>query len=139
MYGRVVKAIEVRAFGEPDVLRLVDRDDPTAGPGEVLVHIEAVGLNWSDIMQRAGTYPGGPTPPFITGQEAAGVIIAHGEGVTSPPIGARVAVIAAGLAAQLAVVPAHACFEWELGVEQRAALGIAALTACEVLTRVRRG
>jgi NADPH2:quinone reductase len=136
-----VKAIEVASFGGPEVLRMVDRDAPAPGPGEVLIRVEAIGLNWSDLLQRAGAYPGGPTPPFIAGQEAAGIVVAHGEGVSvrdsdapttgssAPPIGARVCVIGRGLAAEQAVVPAAMCFAWEASAEQRAALPISLLTA----------
>jgi NADPH2:quinone reductase len=137
-------AIEVAAFGGPEVLRTVERDVPVPGAGEVLIRIEAVGLNWSDLMQRAGAYPGGPKPPFVAGQEAAGVVVAHGGGVTAPAIGARVSAIARGLCAEYAAVPAYACFAWsgELPVDQRAGLPIALVTAhygLAVVARARRG
>jgi len=128
-----VRAIEVAAFGGPEVLRVVERDTPVPGPGDVLVRVEAIGLNWSDLLQRSGDYPGGPTPPFITGQEAAATVVAHGEGVTAPPIGATVCVIGRALAAEYAVVPATTCFAWEGSVEQRAALPVSLLTAYRAL------
>jgi len=133
MYRAGVKAIEVTAFGGPDVLRMVVREEPKPGPGEVLVRVEAIGLNWSDLMQRAGTYPGGPKPPFIAGQEAAATVVAHGDGVAGPPIGARVCVLGRAFAAELAVVPAATCIEWDASVEQRAALPISLLTAYHAL------
>ena len=132
-------AVEVPAFGGPDVLRVVERPPPVLGPGEILVQVEACGLNWSDLMQRAGTYPGGPKPPFIAGQEAAAIVVAHGAGVTAPPVGARVAVVAPhGLCAELAAVPASACVPWELPAEQRAALPIALATAHHALVACAR-
>jgi NADPH2:quinone reductase len=140
VYGAPVKAIEVVAFGGPDVLCTVVRDEPTPAAGEVLVRVEAVGLNWSDLLQRSGTYPGGPTPPFIAGQEAAAIVVGHGAGVSAPPVGARVCVIGRALAAELAVVPAAMCIEWDASVEQRAALPISLLTAYAALApHARRG
>ena len=129
-------AVEVSAFGESDVLRLVERAEPTPGPGEVAIRVERSALNASDLLQRAGLYPGGPKPPFVAGQEASGVVIAHGQGVTSPPIGARVSAIAAtGLCADVAVVAAAACVAWpdEVSADQRAALPIALLTSHHAL------
>lgn len=134
-------AVEVSAFGSTEVLHVVDRPPPTPAPGEVLIRVEACGLNWSDFLQRAGAYPGGPRPPFIAGQEAAGVVIAHGPGVTAPPIGAQVSAIAPrGLCAEIAAVPATSCIAWPapLPVEQRAALPIAMLTAYHALASCAR-
>jgi NADPH2:quinone reductase len=131
VYGPNVLAIEVPSFGGPEVLRLSEREAPTAGRGEVLVRVEAIGLNWSDVLQRRGVYPGGPTPPFVSGQEAAGIVVARGHGVSSPAIGARVSVVAPRLGAGVVAVPADACIGWpgEVSAEQRAALPIALLTA----------
>jgi NADPH2:quinone reductase len=131
-----VIAVEVSRFGEPDVLQLVERDDPAPGPGEIAIRVERCALNASDLLQRAGLYPGGPKPPFIAGQEASGIVIAHGPGVASPPIGARVSAIAAtGLCAERAVVAAAACVAWpsEVSADQCAALPIALLTSCHAL------
>lgn len=128
-------AVEVTAFGGPEVLRVVERDAPTAGRGQVLVRIEAVGLTWSDVLQRRGTYPGGPTPPFVSGQEAAGIVVARGHGVTAPAIGARVSIVGPRLGTGVVAVPAEACIIWptELPADQRAALPIALLTAYHAL------
>jgi NADPH2:quinone reductase len=136
-----MKAVRVPRFGGPDVLERASLPDPTPGPGEVLLDVRAAGLNWSDLLMRAGNYPGGPQPPFIAGQESAGVVIAHGEGVTSPPIGARVAAISGtGLQASRAVVPAARCFLLPpaLSFEDGAALLVSLLTAGWALARVGR-
>jgi NADPH2:quinone reductase len=140
VYGPHVLAIEVTAFGGPELLRLAEHEAPTAGRGQVLVRVEALGLNWSDVLQRRGTYPGGPTPPFISGQEAAGIVVARGQGVTAPPIGARVSIVAPRLGAGFVAVPAEACITWptELPPEQRAALPIALLTAYHGLVNCGR-
>lgn len=75
-------AIEVRSFGDSDVLEFVDRDMPEPGPGEVRIEVRAAGINFADIMQRRGHYHGGPQPPYVPGLEVAGVIDAVGEGVS---------------------------------------------------------
>ena len=134
-------AVEVAAFGGPEVLRVVERAEPVPGPGEVLVRIEAVGVGWSDLLQREGAYPGGPTPPYVVGQEAAGVVVAWGPGASAPPLGAPVSVLArSGLCAELAAVPAAACVAWPGAPDaaQRAALPIALLTAHHALATCAR-
>lgn len=134
-------AVEVAGFGGPEVLRVVERPPPSPGPGEVLLRVEACGLNWSDLLQRAGVYPGGPVPPFIAGQEAAGIVVGHGPEVWAPAIGAAVSAIApGGLCAELATVPAASCIAWPgaLPADQRAALPIAMLTAHHALATCAR-
>ncbi len=134
-------AVEVAAFGGPEVLRVVERPAPAPGPGEVLIRVEAAGVGWSDLLQREGVYPGGPTPPYVPGQEAAGVVAALGPDVSGPPIGAQVSVVArSGLCAEYAAVPAAACVAWpgDLPAEQRAALPIALLTAHHALATCAR-
>ena len=69
-----MKAIRVDAFGGVEGLRVVDCPKPVSRDGEVLVRVSASGVNFSDVMQREGLYPGGPLPPYVPGIEAAGVI-----------------------------------------------------------------
>jgi NADPH:quinone reductase len=76
-----MRAIEVTEYGDSDRLEAGDRDVPEPGPGEVRIAIEAAGINFADIMQRRGVYPGGPEAPYVPGMEAAGTIDATGEGV----------------------------------------------------------
>src|SRR5690242_15962329 len=87
-----MRAARVKGFGGLDQLELVELADPEPQPGQVRIRVEASGMNYADVMQRAGLYPGGPTPPFIPGLEAAGVV-EGGEGV---PAGSRVMVVSAG-------------------------------------------
>ena len=65
-----MKAIRVHAPGGPDALRYEDVPRPTPGPGQVLVKIEAAGVNFIDVYQRTGLYE--VALPFTLGQEAAG-------------------------------------------------------------------
>ena len=136
-----MKAVRVPRFGGPEVLELASLPDPVPGPGELLLDVRAAALNWSDLLQRDGTYPGGPQPPFLAGQEAAGIVVAHGPGVTGPQPGARVAAITGrGLHASRAVVPAATCFPIpsSLSFEEGAALLVSLLTAGWALARLGR-
>lgn len=85
-----MKAIEVDAYGDSDELSVVDVQTPEPNAGEVRIDIEAAGINFADIMQRRGHYPGGPEPPYVPGMEAAGTVDAVGEGVDDLTEGDRV-------------------------------------------------
>jgi NADPH2:quinone reductase len=90
-----VRAIIVPEYGSSDVCELTDIDPPEVGPGEVLVDVRAVGLNFADIVQRRGEYPGTEPPPYVPGREAAGVIAEVGDGVDRE-VGDRVVVFVSG-------------------------------------------
>lgn len=92
--------------GGPEVLEFVEVPAPEPGPGQVLVRIEASGVNFIDTYLREGRYP---VPlPFIPGQEASGVVVALGEGVTGFHEGDRVAWTGTrGTYAEFACAPAN--------------------------------
>jgi synaptic vesicle membrane protein VAT-1 len=69
-----MRALVVRRYGPPSVFELQQLPDPQPKPGEVLVRIKAIGVNFADLMQRMGIYPGAPKPPFVPGLEIAGVV-----------------------------------------------------------------
>ncbi|HVN32793.1 MAG TPA: zinc-binding dehydrogenase [Thermoanaerobaculaceae bacterium] len=81
------------SYGPPEVLRLTDLPDPVPGPGEALVRVRAIGLNFADCAARLGVYPRVPRPPFVPGMEVSGEVVALGEGVSDPPVGTRVAAV----------------------------------------------
>ena len=83
-----MKAIRVYETGGPEVMRVEQVPDPEAGPGELLVDIEAIGVNFIEIYQREGLYP--VPRPFTPGAEAAGIVRAIGSGVSEFVIGDRV-------------------------------------------------
>ena len=85
-----MKAVRIHEDGAPDVLRYEDVEDPTAGPGEVLVSLRAAGLNHLDVWVRRGL-PSVPKPRIL-GADGAGVVAALGDGVESFAIGDRVVV-----------------------------------------------
>ncbi len=84
-----MKAVRISAFGGPEVLRLEEMPTPEPGPGQARVRVEAAGVNFIDIYQREGLYPG-PLPRTL-GLEGAGVIEAVGPDVTGRRTGERVA------------------------------------------------
>jgi NADPH2:quinone reductase len=84
-----MRAVVVTTFGGPEVLELQDRPPPEPGPGEVLVDVEAVGVNYRDVYEREGRYGG--TAPLVAGVEGAGTVAAVGDGVHEPSVGECVA------------------------------------------------
>ena len=84
-----MKAIRVSEFGGPDVLRLEDVTDLVPGPGQVLVRLEAVGVNPVDVYIATGNYGQRPLP-YTPGSDAAGTVKAVGDGVSGVPVGQRV-------------------------------------------------
>ena len=89
----MARTIIIEAHGGPEVLELVDRPVGEPGPGEIRIRHKAVGLNFIDCYQRSGLYP--MTLPAALGREAAGVVVAVGEGVTHLKVGDRAAYAAA--------------------------------------------
>lgn len=84
-----MKAIVVHAYGGPEVLRYEDVPEPVPGPGEVLVAVRAVGVNFADVSSRLGRYR--PRLPWIPGVEAAGEVLRVGLDVADVRVGDRVA------------------------------------------------
>jgi NADPH2:quinone reductase len=128
-----MKAIVVRAFGDPSVLRLEEIPDLVPGPGQVLVRVHAAGVNPVETYVRAGTYARKPALPFTPGGDAAGVVQALGPGVSRFKVGDRVYAFGGHSGAyaqqlvaaesQLAHLPQRASFA------QGAALGVPYATA----------
>jgi len=85
-----VKAIRVHEFGGPEVLKFEGVPDLQAGPDQVVVQVHAAGVNPVEAYIRAGTYAVKPNLPYTPGNDAAGVVIAIGEGVTRVKKGDRV-------------------------------------------------
>ena len=72
--GDQMKRVVVDHFGGPEVLKVIEGDAPQPGPGEVRVRVLAAGVSFTDALIRAGTYLGGPKPPFTPGYELVGVV-----------------------------------------------------------------
>jgi len=116
-----MKAILVQKHGGPEVLTLSEIPTPKPKPNEAVVKISAVGVNYVDIYYREGRYPA--QPPFVLGQEAAGVVSELGSAVTGWKPGDRVAYThLLGSYAEYAAVPADRLVPIPEGVtEQQAA------------------
>jgi putative PIG3 family NAD(P)H quinone oxidoreductase len=100
------------------VLKLVERPDPVAGRGEVLIRVAAAGVNRPDVMQRRGLYPPPPGASDLPGLEVAGVVESLGEGVTEWRVGDRVcALVSGGGYATLCVAPAPQCLPVPAGMD----------------------
>ena len=69
-----MRALVVRRYGPPEVLEAQEVPDPQPKTGEALIRVKAIGVNFADLLQRMGIYPGTPKPPFIPGLELAGVV-----------------------------------------------------------------
>jgi NADPH2:quinone reductase len=108
-----MKAVEITAYGKPDVLRLGERPDPVPGAGELLIRVAASGINRPDVLQRTGNYPVPPGASDIPGLEVAGEIVsgdAQAMADAGFKIGDRVcALVAGGGYAQLCVAPVGQC------------------------------
>jgi putative PIG3 family NAD(P)H quinone oxidoreductase len=103
-------AVEIAQPGGPEVLRIVERPTPQPGNDEVLVRVEAAGVNRPDLMQRLGRYPPPPGASDIPGLEIAGTITAVGTGVRTLTTGDRVcALVSGGGYAEYCVAPAVQC------------------------------
>lgn len=76
-----MKALVITRFGGPDVLEVQNVSEAHAGPDQVLVKVEAGGLNFADVMTAQGGYPGTPKPPLVAGREFAGVEVRSGRRV----------------------------------------------------------
>jgi NADPH2:quinone reductase len=108
-----MKAIEITSYGDPEVLRAVERPDPVAGAGELLIRVAASGVNRPDVLQRKGHYPVPPGASDLPGLEVAGEIVSGDAAALAEAgfkIGDRVcALIAGGGYAELCVAPVAQC------------------------------
>jgi NADPH:quinone reductase len=132
-----MRAVRAHKFGDPEVLQVEEIPDPTPGPGEVLIKIEAIGVNPVDTYIRSGVYAMLPELPYTPGGDAAGTVEALGEGVNGFSVGDRVYMAAtaarrqAGATAEKAVMPARGVFPLpdNASFEAGAALGVPYATA----------
>jgi NADPH2:quinone reductase len=117
------RAIRIHAFGASSVMRYEEIPEPAPKPGEAVVSIEAVGVNFLDVYHRLGIYP---IPlPITLGQEGAGKVRSVGEGVTSVKVGDRVAWTGIfGSYAEANAIPANRLVHVPAGLQTRQAAAI---------------
>ncbi|HEU5352206.1 MAG TPA: quinone oxidoreductase [Terracidiphilus sp.] len=125
-----MKTIEIQGTGGPEVLQVVEKEIPQPGPGQVLMRVESVGVNFIEIYFRKGTYKA--TLPMTPGSEAAGTVEELGPGVKGFKPGDAVASVGVmGSYAEYALVPATQLVKVPDGVtpEQAAAALLQGMTA----------
>ena len=132
-----MRALVVGRYGPPNIFQLQQVPDLQPKAGEVLIRVKAIGVNFADLLQRMGVYPGTPKPPFIPGIEIAGVVekVAEGgkpgEGEALRAGDAVVALTQFNAYAEWAAVPAGRVFRLPAGIpfEDAAAIPVNYLTA----------
>jgi NADPH2:quinone reductase len=142
-----VKAIRHERLGGPEVLELIDVATPEPAPGEVLVQVEAAGVNFSDVGRRRGLYLDATPLPFVPGSEIVGHVRALGAGVTSLSVGDRVAGVTAtrsGGYAEFCAIAAGLVTRVDDGLVAPVAVavpnqGATALHVLETMARVEAG
>lgn len=140
-----MRAVICRRFDGIDALEFGELADPVAGPGQVLIDVHAAALSFMDTLMVSGFYQMKPKLPFVPGSDAAGVVLAVGEGVRHVRVGDRVACghWHGGMAERM-VVPAPAVVKlpdgvsYEIGSTVRYAYGTARY-ALETRAQLRRG
>lgn len=140
-----MKALLCEKYGPPESLVIKDLPDPVPGAGEVLVDIKAAGINFPDVLLIAGTYQVKVPPPFVPGNEAAGIVESVGAGVTHVKPGDRVIITPqAGGFAEKCVVSEKLCLPLPDGLsyEQGAGFTITYATSYHALrqsTELKQG
>jgi NADPH2:quinone reductase len=131
-----MRAVRVHDQSGPKGLKVDTLDDPKPVAGEVLVEVRAAGLNFPDVLLSYGKYQFKPTPPFIPGGEASGIVKSVGAGVASLKEGDRVAfTLLNGAFAELVAAPEVACVKLPdaIGFEVGAATLLTYLTTIHAL------
>lgn len=120
-----MRAVLCKEFGPFEQLALETVDDPTPGAGQVLIDVEAAGINFPDLLMVQGKYQVRPELPFVPGGECAGVVSAVGDGVSGIAVGDSViAMELVGAFAEKLVVEAAAVVPMPKGMDFATAAGI---------------
>lgn len=123
-----MKAVEITAFGAPEVLQIAQRERPVPGAGELLIRVAASGVNRPDVLQRQGNYPVPPGASDIPGLEVAGEIVDGDPAALAAEgfqLGDRVcALVAGGGYAEYCVAPVAQCLPVPKGWSELEAAGL---------------
>ena len=102
--------IQIEEHGDPDVLKLSSKPVPDPDLDEVLIRVEAAGVNRPDIMQRKGLYPPPPGATDVPGLEVSGTVVKKGKNVVEPEVGSQVcALVSCGGYAEYCLASASIC------------------------------
>lgn len=136
-----MKYVEASKFGGPEVLTVIEKETPRPGEGMLLVEVQAVRINYADVMARSGVYPAIAKAPFALGFEVAGVVREVGKGVGGFKVGDSVAAITStgGGYASHVVVPAATAipFPDQLDPALAAAMVLQGVTAYVLLDQAQ--
>ena len=120
-----MKYIQIEKHGDPDVLKLNSQSVPDPGPDEVLIRVEAAGVNRPDIMQRKGLYPPPPGATDVLGLEVSGTVEKTGVNVTELKVGSQVcALVSSGGYAEFCLASASICLPIPENISLEHAAGI---------------
>lgn len=127
-----MRFVDLPSFGAPEVMVLATGPLPTVRPGEILVKVEAAGVNRPDVAQRSGNYPAPKDASPVLGLEIAGEVVALGDGVSEFRIGDNVCALANGGGyAEFCAVPAGQALPWPKGYD-----AVKAAALCETFFTV---
>ncbi|CDZ53521.1 NAD(P)H-quinone oxidoreductase [Neorhizobium galegae] len=113
-----MRFVDLPSFGEPEVMTIASGSLPAVRPGEILVRVEAAGINRPDVQQRKGAYPPPKDASPILGLEISGEVVALGEGVSEFKLGDKVCGLANGGGyAEYCAVPAGQALPWPKGYD----------------------
>ncbi len=131
-----MRALVCKEYGPPDRLVIEELDDPVPGENEILFDVRAAALNFADVLSIAGQYQVRTPPPFIPGNEAAGVVTAIGSKVTRFKVGdSIIAALRGGAFAEKSVIDERFAMPipGKLDFESAAAYSVAYGTSCHAL------
>ncbi len=117
--------IQIKEHGDPDVLKLSSQSVPDPDLDEVLIRVEAAGVNRPDIMQRKGLYPPPPGATDVPGLEVSGTVVKKGKNVAEPEVGSQVcALVSCGGYAEYCLASASICLPVPKNISLQHAAGI---------------
>jgi NADPH2:quinone reductase len=121
-----MKYVEASQFGGPEVLRVIEKETPHPAEGMLVVEVRAAGVNYADVLARAGHYPAIAHAPFAVGFEIAGVVREVGKGVGNFQVGDTVAALTLGGGgyASHIVLPAEAAIPFPKELDPAVAAGV---------------
>lgn len=132
-------ALVVTAFGETDVLQVVEQPIPEPSEGQIRIRVKAASVNFADVMARQGRYHNASQPPFVPGLDVAGTVDAVGAGVTTFVSGQRVVAFPSGGSYSeytLADVALTYAIPETITFDTAAAMLTVSVTSYELLTKV---
>lgn len=136
-----MERVLIDRYGGPEVIRVVQDEDPRPGPGEVRVRVLAAGVSFTDSQLRAGTYLGVPKPPFTPGYELVGVVDQLGPGCSRLGVGDRIAALTVwGADAERVCLPESSAVEVPEDLDPAEVVGLVLtyMTAYQLLHRMAR-